>query len=218
MVDPTTSTVVLVRARHARGGQARRVVHLAALPSGAEASSLATALCGTTLAADDVETVTPGTGVPCSRCLLCQDGAVLPPLPSVRTYQEWGWPVTVCGDQVLLAMGAEVTALVLSVGLAEAVTAILTGRDRRAPVLVNPGAPEDRVLLAGEPYGVPLPWPARVRVVTGTLPLPPSTSPFGPIRWQQRPTTPNLSGCREIDIFGAVHTTLRAATDADGEA
>ncbi|MGH8920652.1 MAG: hypothetical protein ACRD0H_20350 [Actinomycetes bacterium] len=130
------------------------------------------------------------------------------------TYQVWGWPVTVCGDQVLLTVGVEVTALVLPAGLAEAVTAILASRDRRAPVLVNPDAPKDRVLLAGEPYGVALPWPTRVRIVTGTLPLPPSATPSGPVRWQRRPTTPDLTECREIDIFGAVHTTLRAAADA----
>ncbi len=27
---------------------------------------------------------------------------------------------------------------------------------------------------------------------------------------------PDLAGCREIDIFGAVHTTLRAVADAGG--
>lgn len=214
MVDPITGVLVLMRVRQRMCGEARRVVHLAPLPSGAEVSGSLAALCGASLAADEVEPVGPGVGVPCSRCLLCQDSVGVPLLPSVTTYQVWGWPVTVCGDQVLLTLGAEVTALVLPAGLAEAVTAILAGRDRRAPVLVNPGAPEDRLLLAGEPYGVPLPWPARVRIVTGTLALPPSATPFGPVRWQRRPTTADLAGCREIDVFGAVHTTLRAAADA----
>jgi hypothetical protein len=86
-------------------------------------------------------------------------------------------------------------------------------------VLVNPGTPQEWVLLAGEPFGVPLPWPPGVRLLTGTLPLPPSATPFGPVRWQRRPTTPDLAGCREIDVFGAVRTTLRAVEHAqDGPA
>ncbi|MGQ0779075.1 MAG: hypothetical protein ACT4NY_32455 [Pseudonocardiales bacterium] len=71
---------------------------------------------------------------------------VVPQVRLATTYQVWGWPVTVDGDRVLLTVGVEVTALVLPAGLAEAVTAILAGRDRRAPVLVNPEAPEERVL------------------------------------------------------------------------
>ncbi|MPZ67490.1 MAG: hypothetical protein GEU83_19015 [Pseudonocardiaceae bacterium] len=78
------------------------------------------------------------------------------------------------------------------------------------------GAPEHRVLLAGEPYGVPLPWPAGVHPVTGMLPLPPSVTPLGPIHWYEPPHDPDLRACREIDIFGAVRTTLRAAAHAQG--
>ncbi|MGQ0776346.1 MAG: hypothetical protein ACT4NY_18285 [Pseudonocardiales bacterium] len=86
----------------------------------------------------------------------------VPPLSSVTTYQVWGWPVTVRGDQMLLILGAEVTALVLPAGLAEA------------------------------------------------------TTPSRPVRWQRRPITPDLAGCREIDVFGVVHTTVRAAADVGG--
>ena len=91
------------------------------------------------------------------------------------------------------------------------------GRDRHAPVLVNPGAPQERTLVAGEPYGVPLPWPGGVRLVTGPLALPPSTTPCGSLRWEQLPPDPSLAGRREIDIFGAVHTTLHAAAAAKGQ-
>ncbi|MGH3925541.1 MAG: hypothetical protein ACRDTT_22240 [Pseudonocardiaceae bacterium] len=142
------------------------------------------------------------------------DPATAVALPvSVSTYREWGWPVRGSADQVLLDLGAECVAVVLPARPARAVTAILAGHDRRASVLVNPGAPQERTLVAGEPYGVPLPWPTGVRLVTGTLAVPPSTTPFGSLRWEQLPPDQRLSGCREIDIFGAVHTTLRAAAD-----
>ncbi len=42
---------------------------------------------------------------------------------------------------------------VLPAGLAQAVTAILAGRDRRAPVLVNPGAPRSAPWWLGSPTG-----------------------------------------------------------------
>ncbi|MGH8571611.1 MAG: hypothetical protein ACREX8_03415, partial [Gammaproteobacteria bacterium] len=145
-----------------------------------------------------------------------RDGTALLPSPSISSYREWGWPVRGNADQVLLDLGGEYTAVMLPAGLARAVTAILAGRDRRAPVLVNSGAPHEHTLVAGEPYGVPLPWPGGVRLVTGALALPPSTTPFGPLRWEQLPPDPNLAGCREIDIFGAVHTTLHAAAYTEG--
>ncbi|MGH4021486.1 MAG: hypothetical protein ACRDT0_20095 [Pseudonocardiaceae bacterium] len=147
-----------------------------------------------------------------TQCLLHQDAERPPADPTA--YEKWGWPVTACGDQVLLTLDAEATALALPTGLVEAVTPILAALDRSAPVLVHPGAPQHRVLLAGEPFGVPLPWPAGVHTVTGALPLPPSTTPLGPITWHQPPSTPDLRTCREIDIFGAVRTTLRAAAHA----
>lgn len=213
MVDPTTRTMVLVRAL--RGcGEPRRVVHVVPLSGGSGTSGLLGTLCGTSLVGDEVEMVEPGVGVPCTGCLLYRDAMALP--PSISTYREWGWPVRGSADQVLLNLGGECTAVVLPAGLAQAVTAILAGRDRRAPVLVNPGAPQERTLVAGEPYEVPLPWPSGVRPVTGALALPPSTTPFGPLRWEQLPPDPSLAGCREIDIFSAVRTTLHAAAAATG--
>jgi len=175
-------------------------------------------LCGVSLAAGQIETVAPGVGVPCDQCVLQRDSVEPRPAPSAKTYRAWGWPVTVRGDQVLLTLGVEVTALVLPEGLTEAVTAILTGRDRQVPVLIDPRNPEERVLLAGEPYGMALPWPVRVRILTGTLPLPPSATPRGPVRWRHRPSTPELAGCREIDVFSAVHTMRRAAEHIQGGA
>ncbi len=139
--DPNTCTVVLVRRR--RGcGEAGRVVHVVPLSDGTGTSGLLGALCGTLLAGEEVETVEPGVGVPCTGCLLYRDAMALP--PSVSSYREWGWPVRSSADQVLLDLGGECTAVVL---------------------------PPDR----------------------------------------------GLAGCREIEIFGAVHTTLHAAAAAKGQ-
>jgi hypothetical protein len=211
MADCVTRTLVLVRPCQGVCGEAERVVHLIPLAVGAEVSGVVQALCEVSLAADQVEAVAPGVGMPCDQCLLHRGSAESRPAPSAKAYREWGWPVIVREDQVLLTLGFEAVALVLPDGLAEAVTAILAGRDRPAPVLMNPGTSQEWVLLAGEPFGVPLPWPDRARLLTGTLPLPPSITPHGPIRWQHPPTTPDLAGCREIDVFSAVRTMLKAA-------
>lgn len=110
-------------------------------------------MCGMALMTDQVETVAAGVGTPCIHCLLCRDGAPAQPVVSVGTYREWGWPVMLRRNQVQLTLGARVTALVLPEVLAEAVTAVLAGREHPAPALVNPEAPEEWVLLVGEPLG-----------------------------------------------------------------
>ena len=210
MVDLTTRTVVLVRALQGCG-EAGRIVHVVALSDDTEPPGQLGALCGISLVSDEVEMVEPGEGIPCTGCLLYRDAIALPPSVSLSSYREWGWPVRSSADQVLLDLGDRCIAVVLPAGLARAVTAILAGRDRRAPVLANPGTPEERTLVAWEPYGVPLPWPDGARLVTGALALPPSTTTFGSLRWEQLPPDPSLAGCREIDVFSAVHTTLGAA-------
>lgn len=217
MVELSTRMLVLVRARHSVGDEAGPTAHLALLPGGSEpAVGAVGTVCGALLAVEQIEIVAPGVGVPCTPCLLYQDRTSHPPSPAAASYQEWGWPVTACGDQVLLALGADAVALALPAGLVEAVTAILAARDRAAPVLAHPGAGEYRVLLTGEPYGVPLPWPAGVVPVTGMVALPPSPTVSGPVRWHQPPADPDLRACREIDVFGAVRTTLHAAARAQG--
>ncbi len=212
------STRRLVGVRDGVGGAADSPVHLAVVSDvGGPAVGVVGTVCGVFLAFDQVETVAPGAGESCSRCLLHQDATSHPPLPTAASYREWGWPVTIFGDQVLLAVGADAVALVLPAGLADAVTPILAARDRAAPVLARPGAPEHRILLAGEPFGAPLPWPAGVRPIAGAVPLPPSLTPLGPIRWYEPPQDAALRASREIDVFGAVNTTLRAAAHAQGE-
>jgi hypothetical protein len=137
------------------------------------------------------------------------------PATSTR-YLEWGWPVVVSGDRVLLILGDSVTALALPSQLVDAVTPILTGRDRRPAVLHHPGAPDHRVLLVGEPFGAPLPWPAEVHHISWAVPLPPTVAVLGRVRWLQPPSEPDLAVCREIDVFAAVRTTLLVGADANG--
>lgn len=126
------------------------------------------------------------------------------------SYLAWGWPLTVRGARVLLSLGGEVMAIALSVELTDAVTAVLDARQRAGPVVADPGVPEYRVLLAGEPFGIPLPWPPGVHALCGEVALPPTPTPLGPVCWHRCPTCPDLRACREIDIFGAVQTVLRA--------
>lgn len=78
----------------------------------------------------------------------------------------------------------------------------------RPVVLTHPYAPEHRVMLAGEPYGVMLPWPPGVHRITGTLLLPPTVTPRGPLTWVCPPQPDALRLCREIDILAALRTAL----------
>lgn len=115
-----TRALVLVRLRQGVCGEVGRAVHLVPLPRDTEVSGVRGALCGVSLVAEQVETVAPGVGMPCMRCMRCllhRDSAVQQPATSATMYREWGWPVTVRENQVLLTLGVEVTALVLPDGL-----------------------------------------------------------------------------------------------------
>lgn len=114
-------------------------------------------------------------------------------------------------DRLLLTLGGTTTALLMPPFLADRVQAILAARTCPVPVLIHPDAPEHRVFLAAEAYGVPLPWPPSVQVAGGTLPLPPTVTPRGPVRWHSAPDRRVPDTSREIDIFGAVQSQLRDA-------
>ena len=131
------------------------------------------------------------------------------PLAAVVGYRVWGWPVTLRGDGVWLSLERDAVALVVPVPLAEQVTAIL--HQRRCPplVLVHPDTPAHRMLLAGEPYGVGLPWPTGVYRASGAVSLPPTKTARGPVSWVSPPEADALRLCREVDVFGALHTALR---------
>jgi hypothetical protein len=69
--------------------------------------------------------------------------------------------------------------------------------------------PEHHILLAGERYGVTLPWPLGVHQLTGDLLLPPSLTRRGPVTWIRPPQADSLRLCREIDMFAALRTALK---------
>src|SRR6476646_1542516 len=69
---------------------------------------------------------------------------------------------------------------------------VLTARHCAPAVLAHLDIPEHHNLLTGERYGCPLPWPPGVHQLTGTLMLPPTTTPRGPITWRQPPRQDSL--------------------------
>lgn len=221
--------VVAVRQRAETAGHTGRAVHLAVLPAQSASGPIST-LCGALLNLEKIETAELGSGMPCSMCLILRAATEKPvspvgelPVPgatpihrraSPEGYAALGWPVTVRGDQVLLTLDGDVTALVLPTTLAVQTMQVLIGHARPAPILTHPDAPERRILIACEPYGIPLPWPDEVQVVTGQLPLPPTVTPRGVVAWTHLPDGHPLTFCREIDLLGAVHTARRSLAQA----
>jgi hypothetical protein len=224
--------VVLLRHRPGVVGETSRMVHVVPLPLVGEAGVAGIALCGALLCPDEVETVHPGHGVPCSLCLISHASAdvrptpadtpdttgpsevissVTRPLSAAVCYRAWHWPVVLRGDRVWLDLGpdTDTVALIIPMLLAAQVTEILHQRRCRPLALVNPDTSERRVLLAGQPYGVGLPWPIGVHRATGALPLPPTMTARGPITWMYPPEANALQLCREIDVFAALRTALR---------
>lgn len=228
------AAVLAARYRPGVDTQATHPVHLIALPVSAAVGAVG-ALCGTLLSPQKLETVEPGQGKPCSMCVLRHAATTQPSTTELPTeaamrqrarlathpdettaYRGPDWPVHLQGDQVVLPLGHCATALVMPMDLAETIMPILTVLDRPAPVLLHPDAPGCGVVIAGEPYGVPLPWPEAVQVVTGMLVLPPSRTPRGPVHWYRQAPTQPLGICREIDIFAAIRTAGRAARGSQG--
>lgn len=214
--------VVAVQQRAGAADDTDRAVHLAVLPARPTLGMIST-LCGAMLAVEPVETADPGGGMACISCMMLRTVTERPVTPvgelptggptpvhrraSPEGYAALGWPVTVRGEQVLLTLGGDVSALILPTSLAERTVAVLAGRARPAPVLTNPSAPRHRILITGEPFGIPLPWPSEIHIATGQLPLPPTMTPQGAVTWAHLPDGHVLSFCREIDVCDAVHTT-----------
>ena len=200
------SPAAALAARYLPGADAdaTRPVHLVPLPVRTTVGAIG-AFCGTLLSLPKLEAVESGQGVACPLCVL-QHAATAQTPRSETDYSALGWPVHLQGDQLVLPLGHCATAKIVPVELAAAITSILAALDRPVPALVHPDAPGCGVVIAGEPYGVPLPWPETVQVVTGMLPLPPSRTPHGPVNWYQQPPHHPLTTCREIDIFSAIRT------------
>ncbi len=223
--------VVLVRYRPGVVGETTRTVHVVPLPTDGQAGAVG-ALCGAALILDDIETVIPGEGMPCTLCLVTRATSTAPtgdPPPGNPaddadtaglatggiTYQTWGWPVTLHRDQVRLSLHRDVSALAIPVPLCTEVTEILARRGCTPPMLAHPYTPEHHILLTGERYGVMLPWPGQVHQVTGVLLLPPTVTPRGAITWIQPPREKSLLLSREIDLFGALRTALNDSSPGD---
>lgn len=216
LVDMTAQPHMSYVVRHdkhrcrARDRGCECAVHLSPLPCEIpQAPGAAGTLCGALLPFDQVETVGPGAGMPCGSCT--QD---LDDTPSWTVYQDWGWPVVVSGDRVLLVLDDSVTALALPRRLVDEIVPILVSRDRQPAILSHSAAPDHPILLVGEPFGVPLPWPADVHAIYGAVPLPPT--PLGLVDWLQPPHSSGLANCREIDVFGAVRTTSLTGARGNG--
>jgi hypothetical protein len=215
--------IMLVRYRPGVVGETARTVHIVPLPTDGQAGVVG-AVCGAALMLDDIETVNPGEGMPCTLCVITYvmgtDLIGEPPAGSPGSadaaglaaggarYQEWGWPVTRHRDQVRLNLHRDVSAQAIPVPLCTEITEILTQRRCTPAVLAHPYTPDHHIMLTGERYGVTLPWPAQVHRVTGALLLPPTVTSRGPITWIQPPQENSLRLCREIDLFGALRTAL----------
>lgn len=212
-------------------GEHRGQVHLAVVSTAEPPNAVAT-LCGALLASGRIEVVDPGTGVPCTICLIHQADAEQPITPPAgwavggpmalarratpQGYAALGWPVAARGNQVLLAVGTELVALIMPAVLADQATVLLTAKARPAPVLAYPQLPGQRIVLAAEPFSIDLPWPSQIRIVAGHLPLPPTRTPAGPVSWAHLPDGHALGFCREIDLFGVVRTLATSVFEERG--
>jgi hypothetical protein len=222
--------VVLVRYRPGVVGETARTVHVVRLPTGEQAGALGT-MCGAALLLEDIETLTPGVGMPCTVCVLKHVMSTTPtgepPMDGPDNagaaglavggacYQQWDWPVTLHRDRVQLSLYRDVSGLAIPVPLCTEVTQILTQRRCAPPVLAHPYAPEHHIVLTGERYGVALPWPPQVHRLTGVLLLPPTLTLRGPITWTRPPREDSLQLCREIDLFGALRAALGDSRPGD---
>ncbi|MGH3783177.1 MAG: hypothetical protein ACRDRO_21765 [Pseudonocardiaceae bacterium] len=231
-------SVMLIRYRAGLTGQAARTVHLVSLRGRCEAGVVGT-LCGSLMSLEVIETVTPGRGVPCSACVMHHVSAMTPaaeqqPLVNSRdspyrldscergdagqvgvaTYEAWGWPIIQRCDQIRLSLECEASAVAIPIPLSTELIQILAARHCAPAVLAHPDAPEHHIVLAGERYGVTLPWPPGAHQVAGALMLPPTMTPQGPITWIQPPDKDSLRLSREIDIFGALRTVVHRMAKA----
>ena len=219
--EPAVQPVMLVRHRPGTAGQTTHAMHLAPLPNRHLAGTVAT-LCGALLSLDDIDTVNSSQGMPCTLCLLHHITAtapdVAPPVDSPNShdaglinevaYQAWAWPVTQHRDQLRLRLDCDVSAIAIPILLSTEVIQLLTARHCDPAVLAHPYTPEHHLILTGERLPAPLPWPPDVHQITGTLTLPPTTTPRGPITWIRSPHQDSLHLSREIDVFGALRAIL----------
>jgi hypothetical protein len=137
-------------------GETARVVHVVSLPTDEHTSvSVVATVCGAALLLEDIETVTPGMGMPCTVCVIRHAATMTTPVeepPLIGPdgghaaglaadgvcYQQWGWPVTLHRDQVRLSLHRDVSAVAIPILLCSQVTEVLTRRRCDPAVLAHP--------------------------------------------------------------------------------
>ena len=218
---PVAQPMMLVRYRPGHTGQTTQAVHLVPIPNRHVAGTIGT-LCGGVLSLEDIETVSSSQGMPCTMCILnhvtATASAVEPPANSPDSdyaelingvaYQAWAWPVTQHWDQIRLRLDGDVSVIAIPLPLSTKVIQLLTARHCDPAALAHPDTPEHHLILTGERFPTPLPWPPGVYQITDTLTLPPTITPRGPITWIRAPHADSLQLSREIDVFGALRAIL----------
>lgn len=111
-----------------------------------------------------------------------------PELDTAEAYATLlGWPVRAEGQAVLLAMTCGLTALAIPRASAAEVTPLLKLRDSAGPVLALPLDTVQWVFLAEGNGLVPAqehaPLGGRYLRPPTQIPLPPSVTPHGPVKW-----------------------------------
>lgn len=120
-----------------------------------------------------------------------------------------GWSTMLRPCSVELALDGSIGAVAMRAGIGGQVASILCTSETCGPVIAVPGAPPSWVfLVVVEPGERDAPVPAYTRLLAQdqSLPLPPSWTPGGQIRWVIRPKLvsgrlPSLS-----TVFNAIRT------------
>jgi hypothetical protein len=107
---------------------------------------------------------------------------------SHQYWLELGWPTTVDGDQLAVELDDDIWGLRMPTTLAVELVALLRRGDLSCPVIDLPG--QQGVVMLLEPTEVEsaLPFPTQVgKMPSGCrVPLPPSMTARGPVRWLTR--------------------------------
>lgn len=205
--------LLLVRQRAGVLGQSDRTVHLLPLPPDG-ATGVMAALCGGLLRLEEIEAADSGDDL---RCQVCTENQAIAAgvgvdssaaVASEFPYRAWNWPVIEQDDLVQLRLDGDVSAIAIPIPLSARVTQVLIDRFCLPAVLAHPYAPDHHLVLTGERFGAPLPWPSGIYQVTDAIMLPPTMTICGPITWIQPPSKDSLRLSREIDVFGALRTVL----------
>lgn len=130
-----------------------------------------------------------------------------------------GWSITVGPDELALSGGSTVCSADLPIGLACEVQAALTRQMLDGPVVLVPGRQHRWLLLASPPDEEPV--PARplpgvdLRVVCDEpIPLPPSMTRHGPMRW----VVPPVLSRRCLPPLSAIVAATRVAVSVSSPA